>query len=112
MSMGGLVAQKGAPVTFTMSAPSHDAATGRAGTPTITVVSGNAMEIASDPELLIALGLIDTFSPTLLFTPKTAGRMPDIGASVVWGGEPFTVKNIQRLAMAGTATAAKIVVTR
>ena len=68
------------------------------------------MEIDGDPDLYKALELIETENPTLLFKPTIAGQLPPLGASVPWGGETFTVKNIKRLAMNGTPTAARIVV--
>ena len=63
-------------------------------------------------ELFKALELIETENPTLLFKPTTVGELPALGATVVWGGDTFTVRNVKRLAMAGTPTAARIVVGR
>jgi hypothetical protein len=113
MSMSGLLATKGAVATFYYSAPPvYDAATDTTTPPVITSVDMDAMEIDGDPELYKALELIGTSSPTLLCKPRTAVAMPPLGTSVLWGGERYTVKNVLRLAMKGTPTAARIVVTR
>jgi hypothetical protein len=75
-------------------------------------VDGFAMQIDGEPDLYVALGLVESENPTLLFQPTTPGTLPALGASVVWGGESLTVKNIKSAAMSGTPTAARIVVSR
>lgn len=118
--MAGLIARKGAPITFTSPEtasagssydPATDTSTVTPGTPADTV-TGRAAEIAGDPELYKALSLIESDNPTLQFTPDTVGQMPPLGSSCVWGPDRFTVKNIKRLAMSGVAKAAHIVVGR
>jgi hypothetical protein len=113
MSLAGVLSRKGAALTFSHeSAGTYDPLTGiTTGASTVTVAA-SAMEIDGDPDLYVALGLIESENPTLLMRPATAGEMPVLGAIVVWGGETFTVKNITRLAMNGTPAAAKIVVGR
>lgn len=113
MSLGGVLSRKGAPVTFSHGAAgTYDPATDTMTGGSIVTVTGNAMEIDGDPDLYTALDLIESENPTLLFRPTTAGQMPVLGSTVVWGGETLTVKSIKRLAMNGTPTAAKIVVSR
>jgi hypothetical protein len=105
--------RKGAAVTFSYTTPgTYDPVTEITTGSTTVTVSGYAMEIAGDPNLYLQLGLIESENPTLLFRPTTAGQLPALGATVAWGGETLTVKNINRLAMDGTPTAAKIVVSR
>lgn len=104
---------RAADVVFSHGTPgTYDPATDTTTGGSVVTVSGTAMEIDGDPNLYLALGLIESENPTLLFTPATAGELPVLGATVEWGGEVLTVKNIKRLAMAGTPEAAKIVVSR
>lgn len=113
MSLAGTLARKGAAVTFSRTTPGvYDGLTGFTAPPTTTTISGSAMEIEGDSDLLLTLGLIASDTQTLLFRPATAGTLPALEWDVVWGGATLTVKHIQRLAMAGTPTAAKIVVAR
>jgi hypothetical protein len=113
MSLSGLLARKGCAVTFTHStAGTYDPITERSTPPTTATVAGSAMQIDGDPDLYTALNLIESDNPTLLFTPAVRGALPLLGWTVAWGGETLTVKNIKPLAMAGVATAARIVVSR
>jgi hypothetical protein len=113
MSLAGTLARKGAAVTFSHGTPgTYDPSTDITTAGSVVTVTGHAMQIEGDPDLYTALELIESDNPTLLFRPDTVGVLPVLGASVVWGGEPLTVKNIKPLAMAGTPTAARIVVSR
>lgn len=113
MSLAGVLTRKGAAVTFTSSTPgTYNPATDTTTGATPVTVNGQAMEVDGDPELYTQLELIESENPTLLFKPSTVGELPVLGASVVWGGDTYLVKNIKRLAMAGTPTAARIVVGR
>lgn len=113
MSLSGLLTKKGAAVTFSKTTPgTYDPSTDTSTPPVNVDVTGHAMEIDGDPDLYTQLNLIESENPTLLFKPDTPGTMPVLGATVPWGGETFTAKNIKRLAMNGTATAARIVVSR
>lgn len=113
MSLAGLQARKGAPVTFSQTTPgTYDGDTGTWSDATTVTVEGYAVQIAGDPDLYKALGLIESDSPTLSFTPKTPGVIPPLGYTVAWGGETLTVKNRKLLAMNGIATAAHLVVIR
>jgi hypothetical protein len=113
MSLSGTLARKGSAVTFSHgTAGTYDPATDTSSGGSTVTVTGSAMEIDGDPDLYTQLGLIESENPTLLFRPTVAGTLPALGATVVWGAETLTVKNIKRLAMAGTPTAARIVVSR
>jgi hypothetical protein len=104
---------RAADVTFSHETPgTYNPETDTSTPPTTATVTGTAMEIAGDPNLYLQRQLIESENPTLLFTPDTAGQLPGLGWTVVWGGETLTVKDVLRLAMAGTAEAAKIVVSR
>jgi hypothetical protein len=113
MSLSGTLARKGSAVVFSKTAAgAYNPLTGVSAGPTTLTAPGSAMQIDGDPDLYLALGLIESDSPTLLFRPATPGALPDLGWTVVWGGKPMTVKNINPLAMNGTPTAARIVVAR
>lgn len=113
MSMRGVLRRKGAAVTFSHgNAGTYDAATDTWSGGSVTSVTGYAMQIAGNPDLYTALNLIESDNPTLLFQPDTVGQLPALGATVLWGPETLTVKNIAPLAMNGTPTAARIVVSR
>lgn len=113
MSFASLVARKGAVVTFSHgTAGGYDAATDTFSAGSVVTVLGRAMQIDGEPETYAALGLIQSENPTLLFRPDTSGQLPALGSTVVWGGESLTVKDVEPLAMAGVATAARIRVSR
>lgn len=113
MSLGGVLTRKGCAVTFTHSTPgTYDPATDTSTAAVVVTITGHAMEIDGDPDLYLALELIESDNPTILFKPDTVGQIPALGASFLWGGVTLTVKNIKRLAMNGTATAAKLVCVR
>lgn len=113
MSLAGTLARKGAVVTFTKAtAGTYDPATDTSTPAAAVTVAGHAMQIDGDPEAYAALGLVQSENPTLLFRPAVVGQMPALGATVVWGAETLTVKDVEPLAMAGVATAARIRVSR
>ena len=113
MSLQGFLAHRGKAVEFVHTAAgTHDPATETHGAPVVTKVKGQAMRVAGDPERYKALELIESESPTLLFTPKTRGELPAMDSVVEWGDVGFSVKDIEPLALNGTATAARIVVSR
>jgi hypothetical protein len=113
MSLAGVLARKGAPVTFTHVTPgTYDPATDTSTGGTTVTVTGSAMQIEGDPEVYARLGLIQSENPTLLFAPSVVGVLPVLGSTVVWGTDTLTVKDVEPLAMAGIATAARIRVSR
>lgn len=109
MSLAGVVARKGAPVTFTHATPgTYDPATDRITGGSVETVTGVAMQIEGNPEQYAALGLIQSENPTLLFKPTTVGQMPVLGSTVVWGADTLTVKDVEPEAMNGTAKSARV----
>jgi hypothetical protein len=114
MSLRGLVAQKGAPATFTHSTPgTYDPATDTTSNPVVVTVEGWAIEAGNDPLVFQAAELVLTDQRTLEFTPKVRGVLPALGSAIVWAGITFTVVRIpDRLAMAGIDDAALIIVGR
>jgi hypothetical protein len=107
--MRGLLARKGAPVTFTKTTPgTYDGNTDTWLPPTTVTVSGFAMQIDGDPEVYASLGLIQSENPMLLFKPTVIGVLPGLGFTVPWGADTLTVKDVEPLAMNGIATAARI----
>jgi hypothetical protein len=113
MSLRGILMRKGAAVTFSHGTPgTYDPATDTTTGGSVATVAGYAMQIAGDPDLYARLQLIESDNPTLLFKPDTPGQMPALGATVPWGDETLTVKNVTANAMNGTKTEARIVVSR
>jgi hypothetical protein len=99
-------------VTFTYTTPGiYDPATDTTtGGVTVTVPARDGDR--GRPESLSAARPHRVGEPHAAVEADTAGELPPLGATVAWGGETLTVKNIKRLAMNGTPTAAKIVVAR
>lgn len=96
-------------VTFSHgTAGTYDPVTDTTTGSTVVTVSGTAMRIEGDPDVYARLGLIQSENPMLLFTPDTPGEVPVLGATVEFGGETLTVKDVEPLAMAGTAEAARV----
>jgi hypothetical protein len=110
VSLSGVIRRKGAAVTFTSTTSTIDPATDLSSSPVTTTVTGHMMQVAGDPDVYEKLNLVESDNPTCEFVPDVVGQMPELGASVVWGGNNFVVKNRNALAMAGTATAAFLVV--
>lgn len=113
MSLSGVLRRKGAPAVFSWSSAGvYDPATDTNAGPVVGTLTMDAMEIDGDPDLFLALKLVESENPTLLCKSREPAPLPPLGASVVWGGETYTIKSVKRLAMAGVATAARIVVGR
>lgn len=107
-----LVGRKGAPVVFTStSGGTYDPLTPTTETGAMArTVSGSAARVAGDPLRYQALELIPSEAPTLEFVPDVYGAMPPLGASVVFGGLQYIVRDVEPIAPDGTAIAARIVV--
>jgi hypothetical protein len=113
MSLSGILMRKGAAVTCSHgTAGTYDLTTDTTTGASVVNVTGRAMQIDGDPELYSQLGLIESDNPTLLFKPDTVGQVPALGATLAWGNETLTIKNVKPLAMNGTPTAARMVVSR
>lgn len=107
------LAEAGSAVTFTFATPgTYTASTGLFSGETTTTVTGAAIRVTGNPLRYQALGLTQTEAPTLLFAPTTYGSLPVLGASVVFGGVTYTVRDVEPLALDGTALLANIVVSR
>lgn len=101
----------GAAVTFTLVTQTYDAETDTS-TPATTTVSGHAVRVRGNPRQYEALGLVEASTPTLLFVPTTYGEEPELGATVVWNGETYTVRDVAPLAPDGSAILSRVVVSR
>jgi hypothetical protein len=113
MSFSGIMARKGASVTFSKIVPgTYDPETEIRTPPTTLTVTGKAMQVDGDPDLYARLQLIESENPTLEFKADVIGVIPVLGMTVPWGNETLTVKNIKPLAMNGTPTAAFLVCSR
>lgn len=105
------LAEAGASVTFTLTTPgTYDAATDTHSSPTTSTVTGSAIKVSGRPKKYEALGLRESEAPTLLFAPTTYGQLPALGASVAWGSATYTVRDVDSVAIDGTAIIAYVVV--
>lgn len=99
-------------LTFTRTSQSYDPETGL-NTPTVTTITGSAIEVRGDPQRYRALDLDLATQPTLFFAPTTYGETPEPGDVVVWpatNGSAYTVKDVARIAPDGVTIAARIVI--
>lgn len=96
--------------TFTRVTQNVNPADGTIGTPTTTTITGSAIRVRGLPETYQKLGLIDSQSPTLFFTPTNYGDTPAPGDTVVFGGVTFTVHDVNPIAPDGVTIAARVVV--
>lgn len=105
------VSDAGAAVTFTLTGQgTYNPATDTT-TPGLDVtVDGSAVEVRGSLFHYQQLGLIATKARTLLFVPTTFNTAPLLDSVVVWGGESYTVKNVQLIAPNGDVIAARVVV--
>jgi hypothetical protein len=107
------IQEAGSAVTFTFASPgTYTASTGLFAGDTTTTVTGAAIRVTGNPLRYQALGLTQTEAPTLLFAPTTYGSLPVLGASVVFGGVTYTVRDVEPLALDGTTIIANVVVAR
>ena len=101
-------------ISFVRTAPGvHDPATDTWTAPSVTTVTGSAIQVRGDPRRYAALGLVLTTMPTLFFAPTTYGQCPEPGDSVLWplvNGKTYTVKDVDPIAPDGVVIAARIVV--
>lgn len=102
--------------TFTKASPgTYDAATDTFTTPTTSTVTGSAIKVRSkDSEVrrYEALGLVLADTLTLLFTPTTYGDTPEVGSSVEWAEQTYTVRTVETIAPDGVTIAARVGVSR
>lgn len=99
--------------TFTRITQTVSASDGALGTPSTTTVTGSAIRVRGLPETYRKLGLIDSESPTLFFTPTTYGETPLPGDTVVWpvgGTKTYTVQDVNPIAPDGVVIAARVVI--
>lgn len=104
----------GAPVAFRDGAATYyNAGTGDQSTPIPSSVTGHAVRVPGTPATYLALKLVETESPTLLFVPDTYGVVPEVGTLLEsFGGVPYNVASVEAIAPDGVAIAARVVVSR
>jgi len=106
------IAAAGAPVTFTKATSTYDPATDTQTAGADSTVAGQAIRLPADPIKYQSLGLVQREAVTLLFAPTTIGQLPTLSASVTWNSLAYTVRDVEPLALDGTAILATIVVAR
>ena len=105
------LAEAGAAVTFALTTPgTYDAAADAFTTPVTSSVTGSAIKVSGRPKQYQALNLVESQAPTLLFAPTTYGSLPALGASVTFGSTTYTVRDVDAVAIDGTAIIAYVVV--
>lgn len=72
---------------------------------------GSAVQIPGDPDRFAALKLMLTDPITLLVAAKNLTAAPTPGMSMVWDGVLYTVKDVEPVAPAGSASAIVYTVT-
>lgn len=104
--------RKGAAVTFTQVLPgTFDPVTETWSGGSTATVSGYAIrDTGGNPQRWIALSLIQSEAPRLLFGSTTAGSLPALGATVSWGGTTYTVRDVEPIEPDGTAIVAFLIV--
>lgn len=107
------VSSAGSAVTFSKTVPgTYDPATDTTTGATTSSVSGFAIGKRGDPVLYQKLSLIQSEAPTLFFVPSTIGEAPLLGASVVWGGIAYVVRDVDPLSIDGVPIAHDVVVSK
>lgn len=107
------VQAKGSPLTFTLTTPgAEDIATGHRAAPATASVTGFAVRVRGKPLTYQRLALIESEAPTLEFVASTYGPRPALNSVVQFGGDDFTVADVDPLAPDGTAIISRVVVKR
>lgn len=96
--------------TFTRTTQSEDAS--GVLTPTVTTITGSAVQVRGNPDTLRALSLIESAAPTLFFTPNTYGDKVKEGDTTVWASETYTAKDCYHIAPDGVVIASRVVIIR
>ena len=106
-------------VTFTRTTPGvMNETDGTFSAPTVTTISGNAVQVRGNPEVYQRLSLVLSQAPTLFFIPTTYGLLANTasmvrpGDTVAWVGENFTVRDVECIAPDGVVVAARIIVSQ
>ena len=105
------IRKAGVAVTFTKATRTHDPLTGRS-TVADSTVAGSAMRVVGRPKVYESLKLVESQAPTLLFAASTYGEKPDIGMTVSWESQTFTVKDVNPVAPDGNAIISRVVIAR
>ena len=104
-------------ITFTRTTPgTYNPATSTYSGASATTITGSAIAVRGDPERYVALSLIPSMAPTLLFTPDLYtlhSFTPEFvmpGDTVAWNGVTFTVRDVSPVAPDGVVILARIIV--
>ena len=92
-----VVAAKGVPVTFTKGANS---------------IPGVAVRVRGKSQVYLALSLIQSESPTLLFVADTYGDAVPLGATVTFGGTKYVSRDIDPVAPDGLPIMSRVIVVK
>lgn len=107
------IAEDGTAVTFTATNPgTYDPATDTWSNATTTSVAGKAIQVRGAPDRYLALELIESQAPTLIFCSTTYGQTPTMGSVCAWAGANYTLKDIIQVAPDGTTILSRLIVAR
>ena len=99
--------------TVTRNVPgTYDAATDSWSSPSVTTISGSAIQVRGDPDTYRALNLIQSEAPTLFWTPDTYGDRPLPGDTVEWASTVYTIRDVAPIQPDGVLIAARLIVVR
>ena len=84
-------------ITVTRRTQTHDSATGLTSE-TVTTLTGSAFAKSSgEADVYERLSLVRAEAPLLLFTPTTYGDKAEIGDTLPWAGNTYTVRSARSL---------------
>lgn len=107
------ISAAGAAVTFTRAKSTiYVAETDANYAVTPTSIPGFAVRVRGNPLKYQALSLIQSEAPALLFAPSTLGGLPLPGDTVTWGGEVYTVRDVDPESPDGVAIIATVIIAR
>jgi hypothetical protein len=104
-----LIRAKGATVSFARTmTDSYDPATDVDQPYTVTC-TGSAVRVRGDARQYAALGLVQSDAATLLFAPDTAGEIPPLESTVIFGGAQYVVRATNPVAPDGDAIVSRLI---
>lgn len=103
----------GAPVSFVLhTGGAYDENTNRFTGGGSNSVAGYALKTGGKPATYERLKLVESEAPTLFFVPSVFNTKPALNSRVQWGGDTFTVRDVDVLAPDGNVITANVVISR
>lgn len=99
----------GSAVSFTRTVQVIDPTTEQPSAPSVTTVTGAALQVHGDPQQYERMKLTEKKPLTLLFAPDTYGTLPSLGSELAYQGDGYVVRSVDPVAPDGVAIIAKVV---